>query len=108
MKLEPKTFFVSGPNGKIEAEQLATFAHYIGGEQFRFVVTKLPHQNEVALTHRISGMRVTVIPQTSIIAAVGDYKVAAISALKALIDRAGEARVASTLRTAEVPSYPGV
>ncbi|MCA8065525.1 hypothetical protein [Burkholderia sp. AU38729] len=99
----PKTFKVSGTNGSLslEAKQLATFAHYINQQQFRFVVTQLPHEVTPSLTHRASGLRVASIPFIAIQAAAGDYKVAALSELQRLIERVGEARLASSLRKAE-------
>ncbi|MCW3649140.1 hypothetical protein K6Y74_38655 [Burkholderia cenocepacia] len=98
-----KTFKVSGTNGSLslEAQQLATFAHYINQQQFRFVVTQLPNEATPSLTHRASGLRVTKISLTAIQAARGDYKVAAVSELKRVIEHVGEARLASSLRKAE-------
>lgn len=98
-----KTFLVADSDGNrtIEAEQLATFAYYIQGEQFRFVVTHAPRINTVALTHRTSGKRVAEVPHISIQAARGDYKLAGEGALKALIARVGEARLRSVLAAAE-------
>lgn len=97
-----KTFMVADNAGNktIEAQQLATFAHYIQNIQFRFVVTRAPGINTIALTHRDSGKRVAEITHNSIQAAVGDYKLAGQAALKALLDRAGEARVRSVLAAA--------
>lgn len=96
-----KTFMVADGDGNktIEAEQLATFAYYIQGEQFRFVVTR--HLSTIALTQRASGKRVATIPYDSVRCALGDYKLAGESALRGVIDRAGEARVRSVLRAAE-------
>lgn len=98
-----KTFMVADSDGNktIEAEQLATFAYYIQQGQFRFVVTRTPRTNTVAVTHRGSGKRVAEVPHISIQAALGNYKLAGQGALKALIDRAGEARVRSVLAAAE-------
>jgi hypothetical protein len=97
-----KTFMVKSDNGaKLEAEQLATFAYYVQGVQFRFVVTRLTSGFEVALTHRESGSRVLRVPHISINAALGDHEVAAKAELKKLIDRVGEARVRSVLAAAE-------
>lgn len=96
-----KTFKVTGPNGAFDAEQLATFAHYIQGTQFRFVVTRLPGSTIADVTHRASGKKVCSIPHISLQAAVSDYVVAGKSELKKLIERAGEARVRSVLSAAE-------
>lgn len=98
-----KTFLVAGPDGAktIEAEQLATFAHYIQNIQYRFVVTRVPGNNTIGVTHRNSGKRVCAIPYGSVTAAVNDYKVAGVAALQDLIGKVGEARVASALRAAE-------
>ena len=102
MKVEPKTFEVKGKGGEsLVAEQLATFAHYIGGVQFRFVVTKLPHEALPCVTHRASGSRVCGITANALIASLNDAKVAGISAIKQLCEKHGEARVASVLRAAE-------
>jgi hypothetical protein len=100
---KPRTFMCQAAGGRrtLEAEQVATFAHYIQGAQFRFVVTKLPGEVVGSVTHRHSGNRVCAIPVVSLQAALGDVKLAAVSELKKLIERAGEARVASVLRAAE-------
>jgi hypothetical protein len=102
-KIEPRKFMCQAADRSrtLEAEQLATFAHYIQGAQFRFVVTKLPGEVVGSVTHRASGARVCSIPVVSLQASRGDVKVAAVSELKKAIERAGEARVASVLRTAE-------
>ncbi|SPA25913.1 conserved hypothetical protein [Cupriavidus taiwanensis] len=98
-----KTFLVAGTDGSktIEAEQLATFAHYIQNVQYRFVVTRVPGDNSIGVTHRNSGKRVCTIAYGSVAAAANDYKVAGLSALQALVTKVGEARVASALRAAE-------
>ncbi|MFG7180679.1 hypothetical protein ACGYQ5_14220 [Burkholderia pseudomallei] len=101
MGSKSKTFAVNGTDGqKLDAEQLATFAHYIGNEQFRFVVTRLPGQHAV-LTHRASGSKVVEIPYMAQFASLGDYTVAGKAELEKLIARVGAARVASVLRGAE-------
>jgi hypothetical protein len=93
------TFKVKGEDGEmLNAEQLATFAAYVGAEQFQFVVTRLPHQFDVALTHRASGSRVVRISHMSIHAARGDFVVAGKATLTALVDKHGVARVAAVLR----------
>lgn len=100
-EMKPKTFMVKGADGKpIEARQLATFAYYLQGEQFRFVVTELPLQLP-GVTHRASGSRVCLLTPLEIQAARGDYADAGKRALKKVIDRAGEARVRSALAAAE-------
>lgn len=98
---KPKTFNVAGPNGATPAEQLATFAHYIQGAQFRFVVTRVIGQNIVKVTHRHSGKAVCEVTHASVAAALRDYAVAGKSALVSFIETKGEARVASVLRAAE-------
>ncbi|TES73982.1 hypothetical protein E2P84_20470 [Burkholderia cepacia] len=100
--VERKKFMVAGLHGNrtVEAEQFATFAHYIQNVQFRFVVTHVPGDPAICVTHRDSGKRVCAIPFASIQAALGDYEAAAQSALKATIERAGEARVRAVLSAA--------
>jgi hypothetical protein len=102
-KVEPRKFMCQAADRSrtLEAEQVTTFAHYIQNAQFRFVVTKLPGEVVGSITHRASGARVCSIPVVSLQAARGDIKLAAVSELKKVIARAGEARVASVLRTAE-------
>jgi len=97
-----KTFMVAGQDGQktIAAEQLTTFAHYIQNIQFRFVVTRMPGDNSVSVTHRDSGKRVCAVPFVAAQASLGDYKLAAQGELKKLIERAGEARVRSVLAAA--------
>ncbi|MCA8110243.1 hypothetical protein [Burkholderia cepacia] len=97
-----KTFKVAGPDGQktLIAEQLATFAYYIQGVQFRFVVTRLQGSTEVAVTARNSGSKVAAVPFVSVQASLGDYVTAGKSALMKVIERAGEARVRSVLTAA--------
>ncbi|WP_396328518.1 hypothetical protein [Burkholderia anthina] len=97
------TFMVADADGNrtLEAEQLATFAHYIQGVQYRFVVTKLPHEHVGSVTHRASGSKVCSLTVNGMLAALNDAKVAGEAELTKLIARHGEARVASVLRAAE-------
>lgn len=85
----------------IDAEQLATFAGYVQNVQFRFVVTRLHSAGEAALTHRTSTMRVAPVTAEQVQAARGDYEVAGRTALAAVIESRGAARVAAALRAAE-------
>lgn len=102
-----KLFPVSGSaGGKIQAEQLATFAHYIKSVQFRFVVTKIPGMNVAAVTHRASGNRVCEVPSITVQAALGDYQAAGRSALTKFIAGRDEQRVYDVLRAAEARSTP--
>lgn len=102
MKHQPKTFMVADANRSrtLVARQLATFAHYLEGIQFRFVVTQLPN-DQVRLTHRATGTALTTVEWITLSACRGDHKNAGVLALKKLIERVGEARVASVLREAE-------
>ena len=98
--MNAKTFKIKTNDGTMrECEQLATFAAYVQNIQFRFVVIK--DGFDVSLTHRNSGSRVARIDNGQIMAARGDYELAGRSALKSVIDRAGEARVRSVLSAAE-------
>jgi hypothetical protein len=97
-----KTFKVTTKQGDtIEIEQLATFAHYIQNEQFRFVVTREAPSLPLVVTHRASGKRVTDITPSQQMASLGDLVGAAKLAIGALIAKAGEARVRSVLAAAE-------
>jgi hypothetical protein len=97
-----KTFKVTTKQGDtIELEQLATFAHYIQNEQFRFVVTREAPSLPIVVTHRASGKRVTDITPSQQMASLGDLVGAAKLAIGALIAKAGEARVRSVLSAAE-------
>ncbi|SEJ85483.1 hypothetical protein [Achromobacter sp. NFACC18-2] len=96
-----KTFKVDTASGPVEAAQHATFAHYIQGVQFRFVVTQMPGEHLPSVTHRASGKRVTSITVGDLSAALNDHKLAGKAALEAVIRRAGEARVRSVLAAAE-------
>lgn len=91
----------STPSTELQAEQLATFAAYIKGVQFRFLVTRLVGSNTVALTHRITGMRVCEIPMHSAISAAGDWIIAGRVALKKLLESKGEDRIHQALTAAE-------
>jgi hypothetical protein len=96
------TFKVTSKQGDtIELEQLATFAHYIQNEQFRFVVTREAPSLPLVVTHRASGKRVTDITPSQQMASLGDLVGAAKLAIGALIAKAGEARVRSVLAAAE-------
>ncbi|KGC20292.1 hypothetical protein DM48_7853 [Burkholderia gladioli] len=97
-----QTFMVADMNGgrSIKAVQLATFAHYIEGVQFRFVVTRLPVPSSIGVTHRDSGKRVCELSDDAIAAAAGDYVVAARGELGKLIQRVGTARMRSVLAAA--------
>jgi len=97
-----KTFKVTNKQGDtIELEQLATFAHYIQNEQFRFVVTREAPSLPLVVTHRASGKRVANITHSQQMAALGDLVGAAKLAIGELIAKAGEARVRSVLSAAE-------
>lgn len=93
-----KTF--TTPAG-LKLEQLGTFAEYINGVQFRFVVTREHASLPVAVTHRISGARVCNISHLQQAACLGDIVGAAKLALKHLIDAKGADRVHDVLRRAE-------
>lgn len=96
-----KTFSVPLKDGaKGQAVQLATFAHYVAGKQFRFVVTMLEGY-QAAVTHRASGMRVCSIPPTASTRTQVDAKRAGVEALRRLIERVGEPLVAAKLSEAE-------
>lgn len=77
----------------LEVDQLATFAHYVQGEQFRFVVLRMP-DGETSLTHRESGKRVAVLPRLTL---AHDYVDAGKRAIEALVKKHGEARVRGVL-----------
>ena len=97
-----KTFKVTSKQGDtIELEQLATFAHYIQNEQFRFVVTREAPSLPIVVTHRASGKRVANITHSHQMASLGDLVGAAKLAIGELITKAGEARVRSVLSAAE-------
>ena len=97
-----KTLKVTSKQGDtIELEQLATFAHYIQNEQFRFVVTREAPSLPLVVTHRASGKRVANITHLQQMAALGDLVGAAKLAIGELIAKAGEARVRSVLSAAE-------
>lgn len=91
----PKTFTVTGANGaKIEAEQIATFAHYVQNIQFRFVVTRVPGAAEMAVTERTSGKSACKLPVMTL---QSDALEAGKKALDALIAKHGAPRVRSVL-----------
>ncbi|SFD51628.1 hypothetical protein SAMN05216577_1285 [Pseudomonas citronellolis] len=84
----------------VEAEQLATFTHYLQAVQFRFVVTRL-HGGRPAVTHRVSGKWIADIPQSTLAACRGDYRDAGKLVLIDVIRRQGEERVCQALKRAE-------
>jgi hypothetical protein len=97
-----KTFPIKNADGTtVQAEQLATFVHYIQAVQFRFVVTRGPGQQLPVVTHRASGLQVCALTVGDCMAALNDYKVAGQFALDNLIARVGAPRVRSVLAGAE-------
>lgn len=98
-----KTFLVAARDGSrtVKAEQLATFTHYLEGQQFRFVVTRELDQPMPVVTHRASGFKVCAISGTSRAAAMGNWADAGKLALLNLVTDKGEARIASALRAKE-------
>jgi len=93
-----KTFRVVTAAGTADAQQLATFAYYIGGKQYRFVVTRLP-LCPVVVTHRDSGLKVREIPHATQAACPGNYVDAARSVLDALVAKVGADRVRHVIDT---------
>ncbi len=73
----------------LEGEQLATFAHYVKGDQFRFLVLRMP-DGEISLTHRDSLKRVRTLPLLTL---SHDYVAAGHRAIDALIEKVGADRV---------------
>ena len=108
MKITNKTFdVVSGTGETLTARQLGTFASYIKGEQFRFVVTQLPFEPP-AITHRISGRRVCQITPTEIAASRYNMVDAGKSALRKLVQNKGADRIHDVLRSAEKTKGDGI
>lgn len=99
--MKTKTFNIATPEGPKAVRQLATFAYYIQGIQFRFVVTQPPGE-QAAVTHRASGKRVCHITHHNALASLGDWVLAGKASLDILIQQHGEARVRSVLASAEV------
>ena len=82
-----KTFSVKTTNGEaLEGEQLATFAHYVQGAQFRFVVLLMP-DGSVSLTERGSGKRVSQLTFGC------DYVKTGKAVIDQLVEKHGAARV---------------
>ena len=106
MKPNKQFAVCSSTGGKIQAEQLATFTHYIKGEQFRFVVTRIPGNNIAAVTHRISGLKVCDVPSIAVQASAGDWVVAGRTTLIKFIADRDEQRIYVVLRSAEPRSTP--
>lgn len=89
-----KTFKVKTTDGQtLEGEQLATFAFYVQSQQFRFLVLHMP-DGSISLTERETGKRVA---QLEFKATPTAYVQAGEDALRALIQKHGEARVRSVL-----------
>lgn len=98
-----KIIKVADKNGErtIDAEQIATFAHYIDGKQFRFIVTRVVGSNRVSVTHRASGKSVADVTFTSAQAHLGDMASAGRAVVDALVNRAAARHVAAILTAAE-------
>jgi len=93
---------VAAPNGlkTVPAEQLATFAFYVGQKQFRFQVTRVAGCPP-CVTHRASGKRVCDVPLHTLLHGSSDWKSAGQSAMQQLLARHGETRVETVLSAAE-------
>lgn len=89
------------PGKRIDAEQLATFAYYIKGVQFRFIVTRLVASGERTVTHRASGLRLATVEPGTVIAAFGDYATAGRMVVQSVIAQHGADTVFDCLRAAE-------
>lgn len=98
-----RTILVADRNDKktIEAELYATFTEYVQNVAYQFVVTRAPLEHASRVTHKKSGKSLGVVESSHIAAANFDYKLAGKLALKAILEKHGEARVASALRTIE-------
>lgn len=88
-------------NKAIEAEHYATFTTYVQGVAYQFVVTRAPLEHASRVTHKASGKSVGTVLSNHIAAANFDYKEAGKLALATIIEKHGEARVASALRSCE-------
>lgn len=76
----------------MECEQLATFAKYVLGIQFRFVVLRIG--DTISLTERDSTARVCELPRLTL---PSDYVGAGRRAIAALIEKHGADRVRGVL-----------
>lgn len=85
----------------IPAEKFATFTEYLSGTAYQFLVTRELKSSVLKVTHKKSGFSLGPVCSNSIIAAASDYKLAGRLALKAIIEKHGEARVASAVRSKE-------
>lgn len=85
----------------IEAEHYATFAAYVEGTNYQFVVTRAPGEYGSKVTHRKSGYSLGPVESSHVAAANFDQKEAGKLALAAIIAKHGEARVAGSLRRIE-------
>lgn len=88
-------------NKSIRAELFATFTAYVQGVAFQFVVTRAPGQSGCVVTHKRSGFSLGPVLSAHVAVANFDYKLAGRRALAAIIEKHGEARVASSLRRVE-------
>jgi hypothetical protein len=86
----------------VEAEHYATFTSYVQGVAYQFVVTRAPGESGSKITHRKSGYSLGPVESSHIAAAAFDYKEAGKLALVAILEKHGEARVASSLRRIEL------
>lgn len=98
-----RKILVADRNGKktIEADHYATFTAYVAGIAYQFVVTRAPLESSSRVTHRKSGFSCGPVLSSHVAAADFDYKLAGQLALKTIIEKHGEARVASSLRNIE-------
>jgi len=85
-------------NRTLEAELFATFTEYVQGVAYQFVVTRSRGQSSSVVTHKRSGFSLGPVLSSHVAASNFDYKLAGRLALAAVIQKHGEARVASSLR----------
>lgn len=86
----------------MECEQLATFAEYVLGVRFRFVVLRIGDgvDGVISLTERDSTARVCELPRLTL---PSDYVGAGRRAISALIEKHGADRVRAVLASSGAP-----
>lgn len=88
-------------NKTLQAELFATFTEYVQGVAYQFTVTRSRGQSGSVVTHKKSGFSMGPVLSSHVAAANFDYKQAGRLALASIVEKHGEARVASSLRRVE-------
>lgn len=78
---------------KVDALKLASFTYRIFGQQFRFLVVRIPATNAIAIAHKHSGRPVAFVGPMTLKSARGDYEKAGPMAMAKAVAIQGEVNI---------------